>query len=437
MVKFFFADSFDMVDPTFDFETESRSELRVRQRDDQYPHEIFPTPPYDGVLVSKSMVDGHGAVGSRYSLAQRQRFWRNGVRSFMRLDQGAEKSSPAHPPQTLQTMGDCGAFSYVKEKVPPVTTTEVINFYERCGFDYGISVDHVILGYESKAGAVLPGFVDVFTEWRERQKITLDLASDFLKEARSSGARFVPYGVAQGWNPASYAESVKELQKIGYLKIALGGMVPLRTSSILECLEAIQGVKNPSTEFHMLGVTRCDHIHLFQAYGVTSFDSTSPLRQAFKDAKDNYYTRERNFTAIRIPQVEGNARLQARIRSGELSQDRTRELERKCLWGLKEFDKGALSVEDTLDCLVEYEQVHHPGESKASIYRETLTQRPWSKCECQICRAIGIQVIVFRGTERNKRRGFHNLNVFFENLQTVLHALPNSRYKSQEATVSE
>ena len=429
-MKFFFADSFDMVDPSFDFETESRSEWRVRQRDDRYPHEIFPKPPYDGVLVSKSMVDGYGASGSRYSLAQRQRFWRNGVRSFMRLDQGTGDVDPDYPSQKLHTMGDCGAFSYVKEKVPPVTTTEVINFYEQCGFDYGVSVDHVILGYESKAGAVLPGFVDVFTEWRERQRITLDLASDFFKEARSSGVRFVPYGVAQGWNPESYAESVSELQKIGYRKIALGGMVPLRTSSILECLEAIQRIKSLSTEFHMLGVTRCDHIHLFRAYGVTSFDSTSPLRQAFKDAKDNYYTPERNFTAIRIPQVEGNARLQARIRSGELSQDRTRELERRSLWGLKEFEKGVLSVEDTLDCLLEYEQVHRPGESKASIYRETLAERPWAKCQCQICRAIGIQVIVFRGTERNKRRGFHNLTIFFENLQTALNAPPDSRYKA-------
>ena len=106
-------------------------------------------------------------------------------------------------------MGDCGAFSYVKERVPPVTTTEVIDFYETCGFDYGISVDHVILGYDSKAGAVLPGFADAFAEWRERQKITLELASDFFNETRARGARLVPYGVAQGWSPESYAESVQ------------------------------------------------------------------------------------------------------------------------------------------------------------------------------------------------------------------------------------
>ena len=144
-MKFFFADNLDMVDPSFDFETETRSEWRIRQRDDHYPHDIFEAPIYHGVLVSKSLVDGFGSAGSRYSLAQRQRFWRNGVRSFMRLDHSSLDDSPTNATHRLDTMGDCGAFSYVKEKVPPVTTTEVIDFYERCGFDYGISVDHVIL----------------------------------------------------------------------------------------------------------------------------------------------------------------------------------------------------------------------------------------------------------------------------------------------------
>ena len=220
-------------------------------------------------------------------------------------------------------------FSYVKVKVPPVATTEVIDFYERCGFDYGISVDHVILGYETKAGAALPGFADTFAEWRERQEITLALGAEFLRETRARGVSFTPLGVAQGWSPESYSRSVSELQKIGFQRIALGGMVPLKTSSILECLETIKAVKHSSTELHLLGITRCEHISQFKEYGVTSFDSTSPLRQAFKDDKDNYYTLERTFTAIRVPQSEGNPKLLARIRSGELCQDRTRQLEQK------------------------------------------------------------------------------------------------------------
>ena len=74
---------------------------------------------------------------------------------------------------------------------------------------------------------------------------------------------------------------------------------------------------------------------------------------------------------------------------------------------------------------MDYERIHHPGESREKIYREVLTERPWSKCQCEICRTVGIEVIVFRGTERNKRRGFHNLSIFFERLQAELQSGPD------------
>ena len=70
-----------------------------------------------------------------------------------------------------------------------------------------------------------------------------------------------------------------------------------------------------------LGVTRTDRVMTFASHGVVSFDSTSPLRQAFKDDKDNYYTMDRTYTAIRVPQVEGNPSLQKRIRAGLVSQE--------------------------------------------------------------------------------------------------------------------
>ena len=49
-MKFFFPDSQDFVDESFDFVSETRSESRVRQRDDRYPHEMFREAPYDGML---------------------------------------------------------------------------------------------------------------------------------------------------------------------------------------------------------------------------------------------------------------------------------------------------------------------------------------------------------------------------------------------------
>ena len=40
-MKFFFPDSQDLVDPSFDFRTERRSDDRLRHRDDLYVHEVF------------------------------------------------------------------------------------------------------------------------------------------------------------------------------------------------------------------------------------------------------------------------------------------------------------------------------------------------------------------------------------------------------------
>jgi len=315
-------------------------------------------------------------------------------------------------------MGDCGAFSYVREEVPPLTPDEAIEFYERCGFDFGISVDHVILGFQSEGR--LPGLADVPAEWPRRQEITLELANQFIRQCQSHQVHFLPIGVAQGWSAESYATAVGQLQNMGYQKIALGGMVPLRTGSILRCLEAIEVVRHHGTTLHLLGVTRCEHLTRFQQFGVVSFDSTSPLRQAFKDDKDNFYTMERTYLAIRVPQVEGNPKLQARIRSGELQQEHVRRLEERCLRGLSEYDHGRLSLDIVLEEVLEYERVHHPKEDRFRIYREVLNDRPWAACSCAICRKIGIQVILFRGNERNKRRGFHNLAVFYAQLQREL-----------------
>ena len=57
---YFLPDSQDLVDPSFDFEREDRSETRMRYRDDLYAHQIFKRRAYDGLLVSKGIVDGFG-----------------------------------------------------------------------------------------------------------------------------------------------------------------------------------------------------------------------------------------------------------------------------------------------------------------------------------------------------------------------------------------
>jgi hypothetical protein len=407
-VEFYFPDSQDQIDPLFDFEHDEHLPFHVRQRDDLYAHEVHDAPPCDGILISKTMVDGYGSAG-RYTAAQRHRLYRLGLREFFRLREG------------MKVIGDCGGFSYVAEHRPPVTVPETIDFYEGVGVDEGISVDHVILGYRpelDKQGGV-PG------EWLERQAITLELAADFIGEHARRGCQFSPMGVAQGWSPQSYTASVERLQAIGYRRIALGGMVPLKTMQIVDCLEAIREVRAKEVSLHLLGISRTEHYATFRALGVLSLDSTSPFRQAFKDDKDNYYTPGRNYVALRIPPSDGNAKLQARIRAGQLDQATVRAAEDGALAAVRAYSAGKGTLTAALRALRTYEAIHDTrGRDRTLVYQDFLAARPWLKCPCAVCKRWGVEVAIFRGTERNKRRGFHNLWVFHQTLQRHIAGSP-------------
>jgi hypothetical protein len=411
-VRFFFPDSQDQVDPNFDFRTEEHSPFRVRQRDDRYAHEILSDAPFQGVLVSKSIIDGGGATTSKYSAPQRTRMYREGIRRFLRLDSITNRY--------IETMGDCGAFAYIKEEHPPFTVDEVIDFYDYAGFDLGISVDHVILGFRQEDEQQRLLGDDTPPEWERRRQITLQCASEFLTRHQARRCRFGPVGAAQGWSPSSYADSVEQLQRMGYRMIALGGMVPLRTHEILSALKAVDGVRDRNTQLHLLGVTRVDHISVFSSYGVSSFDSTSPFRQAFKDDCDNYYLDQGALTAVRVPQVEGNPRLKARIQAGNVDQGVAVKLEQRCLSLLRAYDRDLAFLDNVVDALTEYEALWDDRQERSAVYSETLAAKAWKRCSCGICAASGIDVVLFRGSERNKRRGFHNLYVFGQRLRREL-----------------
>ena len=407
-MKFFFPDSQDLVDPSFDFVTEKRNDTRIRQRDDLYAHEVFDSPPYDGMLVSKAVVEGTGGTTGRYTLGQQRRFFAEGVREFMRL------------PKHLEIMGDCGAFSYVNEPTPPVTVEDVSRFYEESGFDYGASVDHVILAYNADWDYSLPGVDPVPDDCRKRQEITIELAREFIQNTKKQKLSFKPLGVAQGWSPKSYTKAVSQLQKMGYKYIALGGMVPLKSAEILQVLESVKEKLKPETDLHLFGVTRLDHIKRFAELGVISFDSTSPLRQAFKDDRDNYYGKDRTYVAIRVPQVDVNPKLKNKVLSGEVDQGKAFKMERECLEALRKYDSRRFPRQDLIQLLHDYQQMFGAGsKSHSADYEELLRDRPWQECSCNVCKALGINVVIFRGAERNRRRGFHNVFVTYQRLKKI------------------
>ena len=203
-VDFFFPDSQDQIDPSFDFEREASSPDRVRQRDDRYAHEVISPAPYTGMLLSKALVDGPGASTPS----------RNGTGSTDSACAASSASTPATG-RGLRRSATAARSTTCARRSRRTRSRRSIDFYEECGFDYGISVDHVILGYIPDATDVVRPLREAPQDWIDRQELTLEYAAEFLRRHRAINASFTPLGVAQGWSPTSYAHAVQVLQTDG------------------------------------------------------------------------------------------------------------------------------------------------------------------------------------------------------------------------------
>src|SRR5262245_251304 len=435
-MKFIFADSLDVVDPGYDFLHDRNAEGRKPYWDDVYPHELLRYAPYDGVLVSRGIVGGNKGAG-KYSESQAMRFRRVGARKFLRLD----TPEFAH----LPVFGDCGAFTYHQEEKPPYTPEDMAEFYDDGEFTHGCSVDHIIFDFDDTVAGMGGGS----PEARRRFEITLENAEAFLKATRHLSNRFTPLGVIQGWSPGSMAEAARRLCAMGYEYLAVGGTVPLKSPQIKSCLAAIRSVIPPQTRLHILGFAKADEIESFVSFDITSFDTTSPLIRAFKDAKANYYLPGPNgqlayYTAIRVPQALENTKLLRLVKRGAIRQEDLVALERAALEALRAYDRGDLGLQATLDAVLAYAAPatlgalvgELPGSSVAGLrerYCQTLKDRPWTRCSCAICSTLSIEVIIFRASNRNKRRGIHNLTVY----KAVIDRLPGRERKcgNRDATI--
>lgn len=427
-MKFLYSDTQDFVDPGYDFLNDRYSPGRERYWSDVYAHEIMHPAPYDGLLIAMSAVRQAAGVASskvRYSTREEQRMLRDGARVFLRFNGERFKNA--------MLMGDCGAFAYANNPVPAFTPEEVMEFYIDAGFTHGVSPDHIIFDCDLSN----PSESSVSDATRQRYAITLANAEAFLGLVNREGMPFEPMGPVQGWSPESMAQAAKRLERMGYDYLAIGGLVPLKTSVIKTVLSEVRKRIRPETRIHLLGFAKADSIHEFTGYGITSFDSTSPLIRAFKDEKANYYSegmdgKLKYYTAIRIPQAIENPRLLQGIKRGVFSSEDLQEREQKALAELRSFDRGLSTVDSTLNAVMDYHQFLVRGDDSgtakqdnllmktASLIERTLEDRPWKNCGCDICRNVGVEVIIFRSSNRNKRRGFHNLGVYHRHLGRIL-----------------
>jgi len=414
----------DLVDPSYDFIKDRSSPDRERYWDENYPHELLGYAPYDGLLVSKAIVGGHIRSG-KYTESQAMRFKRIGARSFLRFE---EKDYP-----NTVIWGDCGAFTYVNEEVPPYSVDDILEFYGDGQFSHGCSVDHIIFEFSDTEF----DFKFEDKEVLRRQEICLSNASEFISKANKViGNYFTPVGVVHGWSPKSMADAACEMVKMGYKYLALGGMVPLKSPQIMSALNAVRSEIPKDVELHILGFAKSDDLNQFIGKGINSIDTTSPLLRAFKDNKNNYYLKTdegyQYYCAIRVPQALVNTNLKKLVNSGSLDLEKAITLERQTLKEIRSYASNGGSYKNAMTVFREYweliltdkaktnqRQANKELENQSVGAARTLEDRPWERCKCAICQKIGVEVVIFRGNNRNRRRGFHNLHVYYEHIKQV------------------
>ena len=388
-LRYFIPEWDDLVDPDYDFENDVHSGGSGDWSNEVYAHQMYPEPNYDGILISK--------VVAEKSVKKKERINRMGVHRFLRV------------PREFPIMGDCGAFGYIMDETPPYTTAEILDYYTRLDFDYGVSIDHLIV----KATEAKKHF---------RYELTIHNAEEFLNEHRKRELSWTPIGAVQGWDALSYAEAARQYVAMGYRYIALGGLVRTSTVEILRVLEAVHKVVPDTVNIHLFGLARLKAINEFVRLGVRSVDSASYLRRAWMGSGgENYLTEDGFYTAIRIPEGGKSFRAKRMVSEGRAEASQVEKLEKACIRAMHDFDKGNLSVEQTLDVIEDYDRLITPNRIDIRPFiRRTLEARPWKTCSCEICRRDGVDVIIFRGNNRNRRRGFHNTYVFYRILQRIL-----------------
>lgn len=386
--RYFIPEWDDLVDPEFVFENDEHSHGASDWSNAVYAHQIYKSPNYDGLLVSRVVAE-HGRK-------KKARINQLGVHRLLRV------------PREFPVMGDCGAFGYIAEEKPPYTTEDVIDYYTRLDFDYGVSVDHLIVTATEKTRQF-------------RYELTIANAEDFIKSHRKARLSWEPIGAVQGWDADSYADAARQYIKMGYKYIALGGLVRSTTNDILAIVRKVRAAIPKEVLLHVFGVARPAALRPFADLGVNSVDSASVLRQAWMRTKDSYLLEDGSYAALRIPEAGKSFRAKRMADHASLDAAEITKLESAALRSVRQFALKRCSLDSALNALLEYDR-HVTAEriDMSSFYRKTLEDRPWDRCDCAICKENGVEVIIFRGNNRNRRRGFHNTYVFYQAMKRIL-----------------
>lgn len=396
-MKYFIPEWDDRVDPNYNFITDEHSEQHKKDPyGDHYMWEIFGlnNVPFDGVLVSRVKIEENKN--------KKKRIQELGIHKFLRL------------PEDFAIIGDCGAFGYVDEKLPLYDPVDILEYYRDVGFNIGVTVDHLVVpkhkeDKDLRMRTTFENGLKGYEAWSKNFKGDFELLC-----------------AVQGWDVKDYLKMTKKYVSHGVQDLAMGGLVRKPTSYIIRLIEELvkelkSRDKKPN-RIHFFGLARqalFPYLVRLEDLGVEiTFDSASFLRRAWLSAQNNYFTRDgKAYSAIRIPQIGKKTGLRGKKRLKEDTDlRRLKELEQQCLNALRLYDREEIELESVMSYLRQYDKVL--GADRFShlehFYIETLRDTPWKKCDCPICRNIGVEVIIFRGNNRNRRRGFHNTYLFYQ-----------------------
>ena len=300
----------------------------------------------------------------------------------------------------------------MKEPEPTITVEQAASLYELHEFDLGSSVDHIPAPFLSP------------DEQERRVSLTREKAAAFIEIHRCLNCRFTPVGVVQGTSPESYAAQLPDYVEMGYEHVGIGGLVFRSDSEIAEILRGVAGMRKRLGRplwLHAFGIFRPRLQPLFRELRVTSFDSASYFRKAWLRSDQNYLGVDgRWYAAVRIP-ASADPRTRKKLGGKGVSLKKAEKLEREALKAVSLYGKKQLSLRETLQAILAYDNLVDRSEKTekdlARAYEVTLEARSWEKCPCPVCFALGINVVVFRGSNRNKRRGIHNTWLLFERVR--------------------
>lgn len=242
-------------------------------------------------------------------------------------------------------MGDSGAHSYRKMEEPPYSCNELLKFYADGGFDFGMILDVVAAPW------VQPGGLSR-NKLEKRLCTTIENAEKCLEIHTRKRYAFKLIGVVQGWDVKSYSYCTEELLKLGFDCIAIAGQRNLNLlRRVIAAVKKVVSNFHSKIRIHVLGSGSPRLMEYYVKNGIHSYDSATWLRQAWMSGANNYF----------------------------LAKDKSHQAFKATRVGLSSYDF------------------------------EKLTWSARITCDCPICRELGQEVLLFRGRQRNFRRGFHNV----------------------------